>query len=310
MSEQRWLVTGAGGFIGSRVCRLLAKRGEDFIGTLLPKQEPPSNDNPWPVDCFRPIDLRDGNSIEKVLREVEPTFILNLAAIGVVWTGQESLDDLIRINVILPGLLAQRMGEHSILIQAGSQYQYLSSPTPLEEDTSPLVGGDPYCWSKIAVEGLLGVLKSRAVIRTRIFATAGPNEPPSRLLPGIVRAWATGTTVALTDCAQIRDLLHVDDVAAALVSLAIDRSLAGSVVNIGRGEGRSVRWMAEHAANRLGCIQLLQFGARARRTGEGEHLVANVSRLRSIGFEPQRTIEQSVDDVVDELARQFRVAQV
>jgi nucleoside-diphosphate-sugar epimerase len=47
---------------------------------------------------------------------------------------------------------------------------------------------------------------------------------------------------------------------------------------------------------------LLRFGALPRRPGEPEELVADVARLRGTGWTPRRTLEQAVDDVVDELA--------
>jgi nucleoside-diphosphate-sugar epimerase len=300
------LITGAGGFIGSRVCRLLAWRGEPFVGLLRPGEAPPpAPGKPWPAGSFRIVDIRDAAATADCVAEVEPRAILNLAAVGVAPHGGEALAEFVVVNVLAPGVLYQAMADECVLVQAGSMAQYAGAKGALGEETAKRVDATPYAWSKNAAEGLLGTLaaqRSKPVVRLRLFGVTGPGEASHRLLPSIVAGWRERKPIDLSDGLQIRDLLHVDDVAAAIVHAAGAEALFGKAVNVGQGQGGSVRWMAERAARRLGCPALLRFGVLARRPGEPAELIADATRLRGTGWAPERTLERAVDDVVDELA--------
>jgi nucleoside-diphosphate-sugar epimerase len=305
-----WLVTGAGGFIGARVCRTLAEKGERFLGVLRPGEAmPPAAGAPWSPDAFVVSDLRDAAAVSEVVRRASPRFVLNLAGVGVHAVAKETLEDHVRVNVLVPGAICEAMPAECVLVQAGSMSQYAGWSGALAEDTAVLANGTPYAWSKNAAESLLATLAERnrrSVVLARLFGVVGPNEAPHRLLPSVVAACVARKPVDLSDGAQVRDVLHVADVAAALVHLAKTPSVAGKAVNVGRGEGRPVRWMAERAAKRLGGESLLNFGARPRHPGEAESLVADVSRLRESGFSPSMDLEKTIDAVVDAIAAKLR----
>ena len=302
-----WLVTGAGGFIGARVCRLLFAKSERFIGFLRPGEpEPRAGDGAsWPEDAFRVVDLRDAETTSRRVAEIAPSLVLNLAAVGVNPSGGEQTVDFVDLNVRVPGLLCDAMPKDAVLVQVGSMSQYASGKGVLAEDTAGLADATLYAWSKNAAETLLGTLVARsrkAVVRARLFGVVGPGEAPHRLLPSIVAGCREGRPIELSDGLQVRDVLHVDDVAAALVHAARAPELVGKAVNVGRGEGRTVRDMAERAARRLGCEPLLRFGVLERRPGEAQQLVADVSRLRASGFTPATGFDDAIDRATDEIA--------
>jgi len=301
-----WLVTGAGGFIGARVLRRLAADGLPFIGLLAPGEPPPKppKNAPWPAQQFRTVDLRDREALTALVRVLRPAAAIHLAAIGVAPGPAASAEAFVLINVLAPSVLLEALPDDAVLVQAGSMAQYEGAPAPLSENSSPLSHATLYAWSKNAAERLLGLIAARTakrVVRARLFGVIGPGEAPHRLIPSIVAGARAGTPIELSDGAQLRDVLHVDDVAAALVRVARTRELAGKAVNIGRGEGRSIRWMAERAAQKLGCEKLLRFGALPRRRGEPQSLVADVSRLAATGWTPSMDFDTSVDRAVDDL---------
>ncbi len=294
-----WLVTGAGGFIGARVLLRLHTLGIPSVGLLAPGEPPPPPppSSPWPPDRFLSADLRDGKNLTTLVRDLHPAAALHLAAIGVAPGPAPAADDFVRINVLAPATLLEALPTDAPLVQAGSMAQYVGGTEPLAEDSSPLSDATLYAWSKNAAERLLRLIGSRTgrpVVRARLFGVLGPGEAPHRLLPSILAGARTGSPIDLSDGAQLRDVLHVDDVAAALVHLAMTPSLFGKAVNVGRGEARSVRWMAEYAARLLDCSHLLRFGALPRRPGEPHALVADVTRLRSSGWSPSLSLESSL----------------
>ncbi|HEV8535409.1 MAG TPA: NAD-dependent epimerase/dehydratase [Candidatus Limnocylindria bacterium] len=303
------IVTGAGGFVGAHLCRLLASRDERFLGILSPRTpEPAPGVEPWPGGSFRSMDLQDTAAIRELLADAAPTRIFNLAAVGThphrKWDAMAYID----VNVRLPAALFEQAPPGCVLVQVGSMAQYKGSAEPLHEDEASRDFTTLYSWSKNAADSLLQTMERSAtdrrpsVIRARLFGVVGGGEPEHRLLPSLVRGCRDSAEVALSDGSQIRDLLHVEDAVSAMAHVSEDSSLLGAAVNIARGEGRSVRWIAEHAAERLSCRDKLRFGAIPRRAYEShQQLVADVSRLHSTGWRPRWNLEESVARALDQI---------
>ncbi len=284
------LVTGAGGFLGAALCERLEAEGVPFTGVVSPSAaaRPP----------YVALDLRDLEAAEALVREADPSLVVNLAALGVS-PGDLDLAALHAVNVELPARLFAAMPEGATLVQAGSMAQYAGGDAPLDEE-APQASATPYAASKHAAERALLALPPRGpLVLTRLFGVVGPGERPHRLLPVVVAGALAGREIPLSDGAQVRDVLHVDDVAAALLHLG--RRGAAGTFNVGRGSGVSVRELATRAATRLGAAHLLRFGATPRRPGEAERLVADVSRLAATGFRPSIALEEAIDRTVDAL---------
>lgn len=303
-----WLVTGADGFIGRHLRSLFQQNSEDVVWVVEPSMA---------VDCLTPrknervyvADLRKASAVEELMADVRPTYIVNLAALGVSLTSSESTCDFVDLNVRLPGHLYTLMEQDCVLVQVGSMSQYEGSEKSISEQDGVRINRTLYAWSKNAADSLLESLDARCEpkksVRARLFGVMGPGEPGHRLIPSIVRNITSDAIAELSDGAQVRDVLHVEDVARALLHLATTPSLRGRAVNIGRGEGRSVRWIADRVAHRLGGSDRLVFGALPRRPGEPEVLVADTTLLRSTGWKPRFSFEESVDRTVEVLLQEF-----
>jgi len=246
--------------------------------------------------------------VRDLLAELSPLRIFNLAAIGTYPHGQWDATAYVDVNVRIPATLFQLKRPDCVLVQAGSMAQYKGSAEPLDEDGASRDFSTLYAWSKNAADSLLEALERASqgvgpsAVRVRLFGVIGGGEPAHRLLPSLVRAYFDSTELSLSDGSQIRDVLHVEDTVAAMAHVSEDASLLGRAVNIARGEGRSVRWIAERAAGRLGCADKLRFGANPRRAYEAQQqLVADVSRLHSTGWRPRWSIEESIDRTLDQI---------
>ena len=125
----------------------------------------------------------------------------------------------------------------------------------------------------------------------------GRNESPGRFVPSLIDSLMTGRAFPMTDGRQRRDLLHVSDVADALVAL-LDSAVAGPV-NIGSGVPVRLLDVATQVARSLDAVQLLQPGSIEPRPDDPAELYPDVSRLRDeVGWSPRLSLSEGLDDSV------------
>ena len=131
----------------------------------------------------------------------------------------------------------------------------------------------------------------------RIFYLYGPNEHPERLVPFVIRSIIQGKRVPCSHGNQVRDFLHVQDVADAFVSLL--KSDVRGPVNIGSGYPVPIRNIIYGIANKLGGEDLIELGAIPTSVGDPKFLVADVSRLSDeLGWHPKHDLVTGLEATV------------
>ena len=132
----------------------------------------------------------------------------------------------------------------------------------------------------------------------RIFFVYGPGEPEGRLVPSVGRTLLAGEPVPTTSGDQVRDFMHVEDVAGAFAALA-DADTTGAV-NIASGDPVRVRDVVETLAEQVGRPDLLRPGALPDREGDPPRLVADVTRLRQeVGIAPQIALREGLAQTLE-----------
>ena len=297
LSGRKVLVTGGSGFIGRRVLEFGAAHG---IGLVALGRTDPQ----MPGVAHRAVDLTDRERLLDAVREIAPAGVIHLAAIGV--RGSCPLPELLRVNAVGTASLLEAVGATTAapVVVAGSGYEYGMSNTPLAEN-APIAPATPYGISKAAAAVSAGWYARRMPVSLlRLFNVYGSGEQPSRLLPTIVRAARDEETVPLTDCAQIRDFVHVDDVAAVFWQALANRPQPGAlrVMNVGSGAPQPLRHFVDAVVEGLrarGIEPRLDFGARPYRDGEPMVYAADTRRLRAVlGWEPTISLRQGVGEAV------------
>ncbi len=284
MSAPRVLVTGASGFVGRQALAPLLDRGFEVHATGRGARAPA--DAPDGV-AWHTADLLDPAARRALVAAVGASHLLHLAWYaepGKYWAARENAP-WVAATVGLVDEFAAAGGARATLAGTCAEYDW-TAPQPLRED-APLAPATYYGVCKDAtrrvVEGLARAT-GISVAWGRIFFLYGPGEDERRLVASVARTLLAGERAA-TGCA-VRDFLHVDDVAGALVALA-DSAVDGSV-NIASGEGTSVRAIAESIAAAAGRPDLLDGGSLSPRPGDPDELVADVRRLRDeVGFTPR-----------------------
>jgi len=311
----RTLVTGASGFIGRWIARLLSDAGSDLVLTSRDPRALRSVVNQLEINGVAlHADLGNEAAVDALVRRVRPAVTFHLAGYGV---DRDETDEreAWRINVgavrSLAGAVA-RWGSRDWpgpqLLHAGSAQEYGVSGGNLDEG-APALPTTVYGKTKLAGTALLmdqGEHPNLRALTVRLFTVYGPGEHAGRLLPSLMRAAEVGEVIALTAGTQRRDFTYVGDVAEGFLRLGLCEAPGRFIVNLATGRLTSVREFVEIAAPILGLpAERLGFGVLPMRAEEMEHDAVSLLRLRQLtgGWQPATGIGEGVRLT---LARQFR----
>jgi UDP-glucose 4-epimerase len=239
----RTLVTGAAGFIGSRLCHRLVAEGHDVVGFDDLSEGRLDNLSDSPEVAFVEADLRDDQAVAGAAAVCDVIF--HQAAKRSV--PRSLVEPLLYTDVNVGGT----MNVFEAARASGARVVYASSSSVYgDQETLPLHEGmlpapkSPYAASKLANEAF-AVAYHRSLglpsVGLRYFNVYGPRQDPkseyAAVVPRFITACLTGARPVIHgDGEQSRDFAFVDDVVEAnfLASRAPDAAL-GAVFNVGGG---------------------------------------------------------------------------
>jgi nucleoside-diphosphate-sugar epimerase len=293
----RVLLTGASGFIGSHVARLLVREGCEVHALVR------ASTNLWRIhDVRSKLQLVTGDLCDPATRdelaERKPESCIHLgwyATPGLYLRAPENVD-------LMAGTLklAMRLAETGCrrFVGVGTCFEYDTDAGYLSEDT-PLAPAFPYSAAKAGAYLALRCLPGpMAVAWARLFYLYGPYENEGRLVPSVVRALLAGNSAQCTLGEQIRDYLHVEDVASALWATA-KSSLTGAV-NVGSGKPITVAAVVREIGELLGKRDLVELGALSSPPGDPPFVCADSRKLRTeTSWQPRFDLRMGLKNTVD-----------
>ena len=270
-------ITGAGGVLGRSVRRW------------------------WPgLECI-PYDgdIRDVAALRRWVGDGGFDAVFHFAAI--VPLVRVEADPLAAFDVNVRGtwLMLEALREtRAWVFVASSSHVYAPAPDPIAETATP-APLSLYGLTKLHAEQAATALAERFGIPLcvgRIFSFSGPGQSDLYLLPSLVariRGGAPESTLPLRGAMSVRDFLTTRQIVSAIECLF--RARAKGVFNIGTGQGTTVLDLANAVAKRLGRSDV---GFEWEKQDRTESLVADATKLRQLGWEARRTLDEMIDDVL------------
>jgi nucleoside-diphosphate-sugar epimerase len=297
MADRRVLVTGASGFVGRSFVTAALARGWEVIALLVPGEDAASLGGGGQLHVVRGT-LADSEIWGAEVARLAPAALLHLAwntAPGLYLDTPENLSWLTwstKLFAQAPGWGVKQIVGAGTCAEYDADQGYLRESSP----TRPLT---LYAACKLAtrlVGQQLAAQSGVAFSWARLFHLYGPGEHPRRLVAACIRALLAGQRFEATEGTQVRDFLHIGDVAAGLLAI-LDTGLTGDV-NVCSGEPVTVRRMMETIARAVGRPELLQLGARPAPAWDPAFLCGDSSRLRAGGWRPTFTLETGIADAI------------
>lgn len=254
--QQRVLVTGASGFIGSHVVEALVTAGARVTAWVHYNGR-----NDWgnlehvQRDVLQSCQVIEGDVTDAAFARqavAGQEIVFHLAAlIGIPYSYLAPLS-YVRTNVegTVNLLEAARHAEVRRFVHTSTSEAYGTAQFVPITEAHPLQGQSPYSASKIAADKMAeSYFRAFAlpVIVVRPFNTYGPRQSARAVIPTIASQLLSGhKAVRLGSLTPVRDMNYVSDIVAGFLAAGhCDEQCLGEAVNLGSGVGVTIGQIAE-----------------------------------------------------------------
>jgi GDP-L-fucose synthase len=293
------IVAGATGLAGSAIVNAFKSTGREVIGINRSV-----------------VDLMDAQATELFIGRSKPSLIVDAAAmVGGIGANNAYPVEFLSNNLTIQGNLmhAAHKAEVPNFVFLGSSCIYpRDCAQPIKEEylmTGPLEAtNSAYAVAKIAGIEMVNSYRKEygtkwiSLMPTNLY---GPKDSydlaNSHVLPAFIRRFAEAaesgaSTVTLWGTgAPLREFLHVDDLASAVV-LASEKYDSGMHLNVGSGEDLPIRELAEKVARAAGFTGKIEWDT--SKPDGTPRKVLDVSRIKALGWKPTITLDEGIASTI------------
>ncbi len=286
------VLTGATGFVGSHLLTGLLAAGYSVIAL---------HRRPTADDLRQEVGLTWEHLAEAatVFKRQRIDAVCHLAT---VYGNGMTLTEVVESNVVMPLRLLEFAIEQCCAL-------FVSTDTFFAKPSFNYPHMRSYVESKGQFIRWAGLAAASAtatnVVNARLEHVYGTGDGPQKFVPYVLRKLQANAPLPLTPGDQRRDFVHVDDVVCAYLRIlasakALPKGL--SEIQIGTGESHTVRSFVETARTSCGSASMLDFGAYPYRPQEIMHSQADITALRTLGWNPVHSLKSGIHQVLEEMS--------
>jgi len=310
MKITRVLVTGADGFIGSRLVEMLVSKGYKVRAL---SQYNSFNNWGWLEDtpCKDKIeiftgDIRDPHYCKYITKDID--IIFHLAALIAIPYSYVAPDSYVDTNI--KGTLnicqaAKENGNIRVIHTSTSEVYGTAQYVPIDEN-HPTQPQSPYSATKIAADAMAMSFYNAfnlPVTIARPFNTYGPRQSARAVIPTIITQISNGVKeIKLGDVTPTRDFNYVDDTCRGFIALAECDESIGETVNIGSNFEISIGDTLNLVKELMNSDVEFVVDENRIRPSKSEvfRLWCDNSKIKELtGFKPQVNIKEGLQKTID-----------
>jgi len=307
------LITGISGFAGSHLAEFLLNKKYKVFGIFYDKSTFSNlNDFIDKITLFK-CDIRNYDSLKKIIKEVQPDEIYHLAAISFIPTSLKNPKLTFDTNLygtlnLYQAVIELKINPKILFVGSADEYGLVKeSDLPIREDC-PLRPINPYSISKVSADSLSYFYFKNFylnIIRVRPFNHIGPRQSPEFVCSSFAKQIAeiekglkrpivyVGNLDARRDFSDVRDVVKA-------YWLATEYCDPGEVYNICSGKSYSIKEVLDTLISYTKVkIDIKQDSARMR-PSDVPILGGDSSKFRKqTGWKPEIPFEKTLEDILD-----------
>lgn len=291
----RVVITGGKGFVGSYLEQELRRAWPDTDVVIWDLPE---------------VDITDQATYIKQLEELQPAWVVHLAAIAAVGYAQEHPEQTHKVNVEGTRLLLQAIEKVSpqtkVLMISSADIYGGTPPSPIAE--LPLDQTDPknvYATSKRDAELLIEENFNDRVIRMRPFPHIGPGQGKGFVAADFASQVADiekgkqDPVMHVGNLESVRDFSDVRDVVRAY-RFAMERGKVGEVYHVASGSGVKILDLLTQLRSLSTTPITVEVDEKRMRAADPSEIIGDASKARDeLGWQPEISFTTSLVDILN-----------
>ena len=280
------LITGASGYLGSRVTKKLLEQGHHVIAVTVNEKDVPA---PHKLLTICPLD------------KVTPAEIFNTHKIDGIFhfatcygRGGQNAAEVAQVNLIFPLTLL------ALGVQHGAKF-FINTDTILQPNINP------YALTKHQFSQWLGFYAGQIkAVNMRLDHFYGPHDHPVKFIAWLIKNFKENVDhIDLTEGAQTRDFIYIDDVVSAYLHVfnKLEQLSTEKLNNfeVGSGVKTSIKTMVLQLQKLMHKENVkLNFGAVPYRKHEMLDYTVDISALRALGWKAQVMLPEGLQKIITE----------
>jgi len=295
MKNKKILITGGNGYLGSFLTKALLKEGAD-VAVIDTKKGDFNNEYI--------LDITNKTEVTNAINKIQPKIIFHLAA---SLSRDRNFDGFNTINKInhqgtynLLSALKDIPYENFIFSSTSEVYGNNVAPFHEEQIPDPV---SPYSLTKVYSENLIRTfshLNHKNFTILRLFNFYGKNMSKEFFIPQMINALKTKKSFEMTEGAQTRDFLYIDDVVNGMLLSAQKTTFKNQTYNLCSSHAVSLKELVLLIKETINSNCNIHFGALPYRKNEIWNMMGDNSKIRKkLGFKTTYSLKSGISQLIN-----------